>query len=350
MSGPSQEKVREFLRQARESDGGKSEEDAKIEGCKDILLRSIQCDFLSLEIPQREWIIPQFLYQAQNTMIYSRPGVGKTNFSLAIASACSRGGKLFGPYSVPEPTGVLYLDGEMGGSEMQERLESMWIRPDPDRFRLVSSEVISSMNVSVPNITDHIWRRSIFEILQENPLKVLFLDNLSSLSPGTDELSGEDWDPINQWLLKLRRIGVSTILVHHANKTNSQRGTSKREDQMDLILKLTEIEGRKVSTFRVDFQKARSLRTDDREPFIIERHQRGDQWMLVHSILGEDRLAQVSFLCAEGWKQRDIAVEVGITQGTVSKILEKARNRGLLDGNSKLTQWGEACCATMKSI
>ena len=39
--------------------------------------------------------------------------------------------------------------------------------------------------------------------------------------------------PMQQWLLRLRRRGVSVLVVHHAGKNGDQRGISKREDLLD---------------------------------------------------------------------------------------------------------------------
>jgi len=62
---------------------------------------------------------------------------------------------------------------------------------------------------------------------------LLILDNLSSLTAVVRDNDAESWGPIQEWLPKLRRRGVSVLVVHHAGKGGQQRGTSRREDVLD---------------------------------------------------------------------------------------------------------------------
>src|SRR5260370_40366956 len=43
------------------------------------------------------------------------------------------------------------------------------------------------------------------------------------------ENDSDAWSPIQQWLLQLRRRGLSVLIVHHAGKTGGRRGPSRRE-------------------------------------------------------------------------------------------------------------------------
>ena len=48
----------------------------------------------------------------------------------------------------------------------------------------------------------------------------------------------ESWVPIAEWALELRRQGKAVLFVAHAGKSKQQRGTSKKEDVMDVVIKL----------------------------------------------------------------------------------------------------------------
>lgn len=329
--------------------GPRETEEEQIAACSALIGEVVAADFMSIELPPREYLIHPLLYHGQNSMIFAKPGVGKTNLGLAMGIAVSSGGPLFGPYTVPKPTGVIYFDAEMPAAEMQERIGSLWLKYNPTKFKIISSELLSTQCKPVPNLVNHIWRAGILEFIKTHPeYQLLILDNLSSLTPGCDENSGADWDAINQWLLSIRRLGASVMLVHHAGKGGDQRGVSKREDQLDLILKLTKIENRKVNSFRVDFQKGRSLPEKEKKPFVIEMVERTDGTkFMVHKPLDDDELERIAFLSGEGWNQKAIAGELGISQGAVSKKLAKAKIKGLLQEDGGLTQWGEACCSTM---
>jgi len=47
-------------------------------------------------------------------------------------------------------------------------------------------------------------------------VELLILDNLSSLTVGLRENDSDGWSPIQEWLLRLRRRGISVLIVHHA--------------------------------------------------------------------------------------------------------------------------------------
>jgi putative DNA primase/helicase len=62
---------------------------------------------------------------------------------------------------------------------------------------------------------------------------LLIADNLSSLTAVIRDNDAESWGPIQDWLLRLRRRGMSGLIVHHAGKGGQQRGTSRREEVLD---------------------------------------------------------------------------------------------------------------------
>ena len=67
---------------------------------------------------------------------------------------------------------------------------------------------------------------------------LLILDNLSPLCTNGSESASDAWVPMQNWLLKLRRQGITVLLVHHAGTNGRQRGTSRREDALDTVIAL----------------------------------------------------------------------------------------------------------------
>ncbi|MFO0109938.1 MAG: AAA family ATPase, partial [Alphaproteobacteria bacterium] len=68
------------------------------------------------EIDERPKLLP-WLPQGGLVMIVAAPGVGKTIFTMGVASTISRGGSFLKWYN-PEPYEVLYIDGEMSLKEI----------------------------------------------------------------------------------------------------------------------------------------------------------------------------------------------------------------------------------------
>jgi len=210
------------------------------------------------------------------TEIYSARGVGKTMLGVILSVALTRESynaeeNDIGPWRVDRPCGVLYVDGEMLLYDLKDRTLRLAAPRGPERaaspLAILSSDKFAgsgaSADLSGINITKAEWRDTIYSILVEHPrIKVLILDNLSALMPGVDENSKQDWDPVNQWLLTIRRLGVASIFMHHAGKGNQQRGTSAREDALDTVIKLTRPTGHKygdMCSFNVRFEKQRHL-------------------------------------------------------------------------------------------
>lgn len=218
--------------------------------------------------------------------------------------------------------------------------------PECSLFQILSSELLAQEGFKTPNLSDPKCREALLRYLKDRPdIGFVVLDNLSSLTPGMDEQTRSDWDEVNQWLLALRRLGLTVLYIHHAGKGGEQRGTSAREDQLDIVLKLIEVPGRKVPTCKVEFRKARSLTADLKRSFLFEIIEtQSGKTVLQHRSAAEDYLAQVAFLTSKGHKQTAIATIVDISQSYVSKLIQKARSDGLLQGN-ELTAQGEALCA-----
>jgi len=311
--------------------------------------------FRSMEIKARPFIIDGLLRQGETGMVFAKTGVGKTFFSLCLAMGATRSGPVVGPYATVNPCGVLYIDGEMAACDMQQRINSMAVQADGSRFHLLSSELLATDNQAIPAMDDE-WRPAILNWLHEHPdIGLMVLDNLSSLTPGVAEDKRLDWDSINQWLIELRRNGLSVLLVHHAGKGGDQRGTSAREDQLNLTLKLTALEDRKTTAFRVDFQKARGLSGEQKKPFVVElvedEHGKID---LLHKTVSDETTAQIAFLAVEGLSQIEIRDKTGVSQSGVCRRLKKAEADGLLvvrgagpDKTYALTDLGRAATLGM---
>ena len=77
-------------------------------------------ELLELDIPKRKYLLAPWLQSQGLCMIYSTRGFGKTWVALEIAHTVASGGQ-FLTWRSDEPAGVLYIDGEMALSDLQER-------------------------------------------------------------------------------------------------------------------------------------------------------------------------------------------------------------------------------------
>ena len=75
---------------------------------------------LTTNFPPREMLLSPWLPRKGLAMLYAERGLGKTWIALNVAHAVAGGGEILG-WKAPAPRRVVYLDGEMPASLLQER-------------------------------------------------------------------------------------------------------------------------------------------------------------------------------------------------------------------------------------
>ena len=151
-------------------------------------------EFLKMELPKREMILTPFLPDQGLCLLYAKRGVGKTHVALGIAYAVAVGGK-FLKWEASEPRKVLYIDGEMPASSMQERLRRIAFAedkqpPTPDYLRLITPDLQDN---PLPDLSSMEGRRQLEAIISDSEL--IIIDNLSSLFRSGVENEAESWQP-----------------------------------------------------------------------------------------------------------------------------------------------------------
>ncbi len=283
-------------------------------------------DFLQMEIPPKEFILDPVLTTQSLTMLFASRGVGKTHVALGIAYAVASGGA-FLRWQSPKPKRVLYLDGEMPATTMQSRLaeivnQSEYEPPSADYLRLVTPDLQEG---PMPDISTEIGQEVLEPLLED--VELVIVDNLSTLVRSGKENESEGWLPVQGWALDLRRRGMSVVFVHHAGKSGAQRGTSKREDVLDTIIRLEHAHDYKPdqgACFEVHYDKARHLFGTDVVPFEATLGASG--W--TSRDIEDVNLSRVIELSKEDYSVRDIAEETGLSRSRVNRLQKKAKAAG----------------------
>jgi len=290
--------------------------------------------FLALEIPPREYVVDQIIPEQGLALLYSRAGVGKTNFALGLAYAVGSGGS-FLRWIAPKPRRVLYIDGEMPAVVMQQRLASTVAGagsplPSPDYFHLLTPDCLG---MPIPNLSEQTNQIELDALLERLKIEFLVLDNLSTLCNVPNENDAESWVVMQPWALSLRRRRITTLFVHHAGKGGSQRGTSKREDVIDTTIVLKrpgDYRATEGARFEVHLEKARGTHGEPAQPFEakLETHDGVAMW----SIRGlEDAdLARAAALFNDGYSVSEAAEDLKISRARAGRLRKKASEKGLL--------------------
>ena len=286
-----------------------------------------------MKLPQRKKLLGEWFAEGDLGFIYAPRGAGKTWFALDMARAIAEGGAM-GEWPAAEPAGVLYVDGEMPPDLIRDRENGLARGEGSERLFILNHAVLFDRTERALNIARPETQSAITELCQRRGVRVLFLDNLSTLAAGMKENEADEWEKVNNWLLMLRRRGVAVVIVHHAGRNGQMRGTSRREDAAFWVVSLTgdqatESGARFTSTFT-----KRSRNTALGVPAMAWHYTTdADTGRVNVACRRADPLATLRQLVADGVTTcADLAEEMGVSKATVSKMAKRA---GLVKGRGR---------------
>jgi len=325
-----EEKPLDELRKPSELRGKNRKTDIRAELQTALKQSILPCNELSkLGIPPRRKLLGDWFVEGDLGFIFAPRGVGKTWLALAMATAIATGGKC-GPYQANDSRCVLYVDGEMPCEDLGTRIQGM---SGDENLTVLDHEVLFHLTGKTLNLADPVTQEALTGYMLANGVKVLFLDNLSCLFSGVKENDADAWEVVLGWFLTLRRHRIAVVLVHHSgrNKEN-MRGTSRREDAAFWVLRLDEIEDgerREGARFISRFTKDRN---SEREQTALRwRFKTSETGVVEITTAGASNMEVFLQWVADGLTNaRDIAHEMGVSKGTVSKWAHKAIEAGKL--------------------
>ncbi len=313
-------------------------------GSEKVTYRTLNAaELLDFPFQPRETVLEPWLCTQSLNLVHAWRGVGKTHFSLGVAYAIASGGS-FLKWKAPKARPVLYIDGEMPGEVLKERLSRMAQDAEKD---IAEPELLRFLTPDaqpgpVPNLSSAESQAALEPLLGNAQL--IIIDNLSCLAGGSEsENDAESWSPISTWALKMRKQGRSVLFVHHSGKSGHQRGTSKKEDILDTVLNLkrpADYEPSQGACFEIQFEKARSLAGEETKPFEARLCEIEGRQTWTMQDLEDSTFERVIALAKLKLTGKKIAEELHVHESTVCRHLQSARAQGLLKGGNDDTGWG----------
>jgi hypothetical protein len=292
-------------------------------------------EFIAMELPAREPILSPWLMTQSLSMIYGWRGVGKTHVSLGVSYAVACGSQ-FLHWKADKPQRVLLVDGEMPGPALQERfatiIASNEAEPEPGFLTIITPDLQEG---SMPDLSTATGQEAISKAADRVEAELIVIDNLSCLVRGSArENDAESWVSVSEWALRQRQLGRSVLFIHHSGKNGQQRGTSKREDLLDVVIALRRPPGYDPADgacFEIHYEKVRHLSGSDVHPieakFTVDKKGKST-W--VWRKVSESTYDRVVSLANEGLSQAEIAEELGIHRSNISRAWGKAEGAGLI--------------------
>jgi putative DNA primase/helicase len=287
----------------------------------------------ALDIKPRGMVLDPIIPEKGLALLYGARGAGKTHVAHGIAYAVATGTG-FLKWRADRPRRVLLIDGEMPAQALRERLEQVAAAHSPE-FRRTGVESVP-FDITAGDLID----RGIGDLASPSVqaklepwlqgVELLILDNLSSLTTELRENDADAWSPIQQWLLRLRRRGISVLIVHHAGKGGGQRGTSRREDVLDTSICLRR-PGDYVPTegarFELHIEKGRGIHGDQAEPFEARLSIVDGRTVWSMKKIEDVERARIATLLDLGFSIRDIAEETGLHRSKVHRLKQRIEEK-----------------------
>ena len=235
-------------------------------------------EFLEMPMQPRSWLLGDLIQERDIAMIHAPRGIGKSYSAMSIAWAIASGGSWL-RFAAERPAGVLYCDGEMHAQDLQTRFTEIAEgqgRPLVKPLRLLAAD---AMRLLAPPACDQILpslakaegqKRVHAELVACPEIELVIIDSISTLcQTDYNESDPRSWEPMQRWLLELRRKGIATLILHHGGKDGRQRGTSKREDVMTQVLRFqrpSDYMPDQGARFEIHFDKGRAVFGDAARP------------------------------------------------------------------------------------
>lgn len=297
-----------------------------LEGMQGSLVTAAELHAMPVE--PREFIVRPFFKAGDLGFIYGKRGDGKTWLTMLITRAAATAG-CAGDWKAEKPWRVLYVDGEMPVEETKRRDKSLGTVAGTN-LSFLHHEIYFERKGLTLNLADFGQQETVTRMLVAGSFRVLVLDNLSCLFSGLRENEADSWEMVLPWLLKLRRLKIAVVIVAHAGRNGQMRGTSRREDQAFWVIKLErgDGDGNRGLKFTSVFTKNRNALEDDCPPleWTIAEEADGTTSVTAKQVSGVELLVQ--WVNAGLDSASDIAQEMGITKGQVSKLAKKAEVAG----------------------
>jgi len=307
-------------------------------------------EFLTKPYPPTEYLQYPITGKGKLVQVWANAGHGKTWFCLEWAAAiangqdflkwkCSEGGNEHHDGSIPHP--ILYVEGEMSVSELQDRLKKIKERylKEKKEFNIDNFYIAplrEQPDQTFESLTDKVGRDNVEytaqRIYKETGKKpFIFLDNITALTV-MQEKEGADWVELVQWFNRLRAQDYSVIFLHHGTKKgDSSSGSNLKERSIDISIHLSvpedkeflDLDDEKNTQIKIKFDKWREFNfTKHSKPFIAVLNRDTTTWSF--DILLTDKQRKVKELHDSGLKPLEIVEKLkkDISQGQVYKIIK----------------------------
>lgn len=180
-----------------------------------------------------QWLSKPLLPDQGAVAVFAKGGTGKSLLALWLAAGLATGHGLTGPI---EPIEVLYLDYEMTLTTVVDRLEAMGY-DDPDVLKRLH---YASLPTLAP-LDSREGGRAVVDMANHLHVRLVVIDTFGRAVVGEEDKA----DTVRAWFRwtgqLLKTAGIGFLRIDHAGKdmARGQRGTSGKNDDVDIVWEMT---------------------------------------------------------------------------------------------------------------
>ena len=192
-------------------------------------------DFWSKDHTSEDWTIEPLLPRGRQVALYSPAKVGKSLLALDVCARAATGQAIFDQV-LPAPLEIVYLDLEMTETDLFERLDDMGYGPETDL-----SHFHYYLLPSLPPLDTKQGGATLMEIVKRDKPDLVVIDTTSRVISGPENDADTLRNLYQHTGLLLKQRGITVWRLDHAGKDvkNGQRGTSAKNDDVDLVWELS---------------------------------------------------------------------------------------------------------------
>lgn len=309
-------------------------------------------------------LMKPWLCAGQITFLYGEAGCGKSLLAMNIAYLLGMEISDSSQYEIGEwiahtPTGCLYVDGEMGAVDFEERLRGF-------EYLGKQKEGIETIGFIIPEyqlktedtfyLSERKNQLQVIQWLKEHPLyKLLILDSVTTLFGLEDENTSSEWNlKITPFIRDIKAMGVACIILHHSGKDQNKglRGSSAMSAMAHYIFLLTNhpekqtIEDEGEAWFTLTKKKQRgggykfkkfALHYSQNSAFTETEWETTKGGNKIKSKLNDKDIRIIGYVLRGKLSGKQIAERIPCAESNVTRIINKAKKFNYLTPDGKPT-------------
>jgi KaiC/GvpD/RAD55 family RecA-like ATPase len=201
-------------------------------------------DLLDHEFPARPLLLGEWFRQGDRVLLFAKTGVGKSLLAATIALAVAGGGSVLG-WAAAVPVPVLYVDGEMAGSDIQARFRMLAAGVDGGDAGLARRNITvvpmlaQDSDRDAPDLGTAQGRQWLLSVAQATAAGLVIIDNIGCLMSLEDQNDPSASAPLRAMTNALHQRGIASLTIHHeAKQGTTAMGTSTFAFPMESLLRL----------------------------------------------------------------------------------------------------------------